>query len=127
MTVSVTACGLLGGAGDLTGKTWQWQASTTASPASQSVVPNPANYTIKFASDGTYAGKADCNQIAGQYTVSGSSLTIKAGPSTLAACGPDSLDTLYVTGLLSTTTFKLDGAQLVLTNAAGDTMTFGGS
>ncbi len=72
--------------------TWQWTASTEAVPASQSVVPDPENYTITFASDGTYTGKADCNQIAGTYTVDGSNLTIAPGPSTLAFCGEASLD-----------------------------------
>ena len=126
MAVAVAACGILGGS-SLTGKTWQWTASTTVAPASQSVVPNPANYTITFASDGTYAGKADCNQIAGAYTTSGSSITIKPGPSTLAACAPDSLDQLYIAGLLSATTYKIDGSTLTLSNAAGDTMQFTGS
>ena len=128
VTVSVAACGILGGGTDLTSKTWQWTAATTVSPASQSVVPNPANYTITFAADGTYAGKADCNQIAGTYTTSGSSLTIKPGPSTLMACAsPDSLDALYVAGLLSTTQYKIEAGGLTTMNAAGDTMQFKGS
>ena len=41
----------------LTGKTWQWTASTTKVPASQSVVPDPENYTIEFKSDGTLLGQ----------------------------------------------------------------------
>ena len=125
IAVSVTACGILGGGSDLTGKTWKWQAATTAAPASQSVVPDPENYTITFAADGKYAGKADCNQIAGEYTASGNSLTIKPGISTMAACAEASLDQLFLAGLASTTTYKVDGKTLTLTNAAGDTMTFG--
>jgi len=125
IAVSVAACGILGGGNDLTGKTWKWQAATTSVPASQSVVPDPENYTITFAADGKYAGKADCNQVAGEYTVSGSSLTIKPGVSTMAACADTSLDQLFLAGLASVTTYKVDGAKLTLTNAAGDTMTFG--
>jgi heat shock protein HslJ len=124
IAVSVTACGILGGGSDLTGKTWKWEASTTAVPASQSVTPEPRNYTITFNSDGTYEGKADCNQIAGSYTVSGSSLTIEAGPSTMAFCGEESLDQLFLAGLLSTTTYKINAGSLILSNEAGDTMTF---
>ena len=124
LAVSVLACGSSGGS-DLTGKTWKWQAATTVAPASQSVVPNPENYTITFGADGKYAGKADCNQIAGEYTVSGKSLTIKPGVSTMAACGDASLDQLFTLGLASVTTYKVDGATLTLSNAAGDTMTFG--
>lgn len=105
--------------------TWQWTASTEAVPASQSVVPDPENYTITFASDGTYTGKADCNQIAGTYTVDGSNLTIASGPSTLAFCGEASLDTLYLAGLGKVATYAIAGDQLTMTftDDAG-TMTF---
>ncbi|HVQ22219.1 MAG TPA: META domain-containing protein, partial [Candidatus Saccharimonadia bacterium] len=105
--------------------TWQWTASTEAVPASQSVVPDPQNYTITFAADGTYTGKADCNQIAGTYKVDGSNLTITPGQSTLAFCGDASLDTLYVAGLGKVATYAIAGDQVTMTFAddAG-TMTF---
>ena len=57
-------------------------------PAFQGVVPaaDQANYTIEFKSDGTFNAKADCNQLAGTYTTTGSGgLTIVPGPMTLAA------------------------------------------
>ena len=57
-----------GSAAGLTGKTWQWTASTTKVPASQSVVPDPENYTLDFKSDGTFSAKVDCNQLSGTYT-----------------------------------------------------------
>ena len=44
------------------------------------------NYTVEFKSDGPYSMKADCNQVNGSYTTSGSSLTIQPGASTLVAC-----------------------------------------
>ena len=73
----------------LTGTTWQWTASTTTVPASQSVVPDPENYTITFNTDGTFEAKVDCNQASGDYTTNGSELTITPGPSTLATpCRP---------------------------------------
>ena len=69
-------------------------------PASQNVVPDPENYTIEFKSDGTFAAKADCNQLAGTYTTTSSGgLTIVPGPMTLALCPEASLDTLYMAGL----------------------------
>ncbi len=74
---AVAACG--GSSSSLTGHSWQWTASTEKVPASQSVVPDPQNYTIEFKSDGTYAMKADCNSISGAYTTSGNSLTHPAG------------------------------------------------
>ncbi len=123
VAVSIAACG--SSTGDLTGKTWQWQAATTKAPASQSVVPNPENYTIMFNTDGSYNGKADCNQVNGEYTTNGSSITIKPGAATMMACADSSLDAMYVAGLGSATTWAIANNELTLTNAAGDTMTFG--
>ena len=65
--VAAVAIGLMvlacssGSSSGLTGKVWQWSAMTEKVPASQSVVPDPQNYTIEFKGDGTYALKADCN------------------------------------------------------------------
>jgi heat shock protein HslJ len=57
---------------------------------------DPSRYSLQFRSDSTVIVKADCNQIAGTYTLKGSSLTITLGPSTMAACPPDSQATVYL-------------------------------
>ena len=59
----LVGCAQSGSGSTLTGNTWEWTASTTTTPASQSVVPVPQNYTIEFKSNQTFDGKADCNQI----------------------------------------------------------------
>lgn len=76
--------------------TWQWTGVVETEPASQSVVPDPENYTITFREDGSAEIKADCNQVGGTYTQQGSALIITLGPSTMAACGEDSLDQQYL-------------------------------
>jgi heat shock protein HslJ len=123
-TASAGASALAAGGGDLTGQIWQWTAGTTKVPASQTVVPDPENYTIEFKTDGTYSAKADCNQVSGSYTSSGDSLTLTAGASTLAACDADSSEALFLAGLAATTTFAVSGSELVLTQADEATMTF---
>jgi heat shock protein HslJ len=120
----VAACGSSGSS--LTGKNWKWTASTTTAPASQSVVPpdQQANYTIEFKSDGTFAAKSDCNQVAGNYTTgANNALTIVPGPSTLVACPEGSLADLYIAGLAATQSYAITDNQLVLTTSDG-TMTF---
>jgi heat shock protein HslJ len=104
---------------------WQWTASTEAVPASQSVVPDPENYTITFNADGTAAIKADCNNVTATYTTDGSSMTITLGASTLAMCAEGSLDAIYTAGLGKVATYAVSGDELTLTFAddAG-TMTF---
>lgn len=121
----VAGCDMLGGGSSgLTGKVWQWTASTTTAPASQSVTPNPEDYTIEFMDDGTFAAKVDCNQAAGTYvSPGGGALTITPGPSTLAACPDGSLGDVYLAGLAATTGYAVDGGELTLTTADG-TMTF---
>jgi heat shock protein HslJ len=119
----VVACSS-GGSSGLTGKVWQWSAMTEKVPASQSVVPDPQNYTIEFKGDGTYALKADCNQGSGAYTTSGSSLTLEPGPMTLAACPPESMDALYLQRIFLTTSYAITNDQLVLTQSDEGTMTF---
>ena len=106
--------------------TWKWSASTTTTPASQSVVPNPDSYTILFKPNNTFEAKADCNNVSGQWaTDTGNGLTITPGPSTLAACGADSLGSLFVTDLSKTTNYVLDtSGGLVLTLGTEGTMTF---
>ena len=119
----VGACQSSGGSG-LTGKTWQWTASTTTVPASQSVVPDPENYTITFNTDGTFAAKADCNQVSGGYTTSGSDLTITPGPTTLMACPEGSMDSLFLEGLGKAASFTISGSDLTITDSDEGTMQF---
>jgi heat shock protein HslJ len=127
--VAMVAIGLLvlacsGGSSGLTGKVWQWSAMTEKVPASQSVVPDPQNYTIEFKGDGTFALKADCNQGSGTYTTSGAALTLEPGPMTLAACPPESQDAIYLQRIFLTDSYTLANNQLVLNQSDGGTMTF---
>ena len=108
----------------LTGKTWQWTGSTTTVPASQSVVPDPENYTLTFNADGTFSGKADCNQVSGGYTTSGSDLTITLGPTTMMACPEGSLDGLFLEGVGKAASFTISGSDLTITDSDEGTMQF---
>ena len=83
-------------------------------PAHQSVVPDPQNYTITFNTDGTAAIKADCNNVTANYTMSGSSLTITLGASTLMYCGDASQDTIYLASLGKVNSYAIENGQLQL-------------
>jgi uncharacterized protein YraI/heat shock protein HslJ len=93
---------------------WQWVAHTETMPASQAVVPDPENYTLVFRSDDSLEIKADCNVVLGTYQISGSALTITTGPSTLAFCGENSLDTLYLSLLSQVGSFGGQSGDLIL-------------
>ncbi|HEY7283123.1 MAG TPA: META domain-containing protein [Actinomycetota bacterium] len=103
-----------GSGSDLVGPTWRWTHLTETEPAHQSVVPDPQNYTLTLSDDGTFSARADCNQVHGSYTTNGSSLTLKPGASTLAACGDNSLDTQYVTLLGTVTSYDIKDTDLTM-------------
>ena len=111
----------------LTGKTWQLTVITEKVPAFQGVVPadDQANYTIEFKSDLSFTAKADCNQLAGTYTTTGSDgLTIVPGPMTLAACPEGSLSSQYVEALSKAATYAVASGQLTITLTDGGTLVF---
>ena len=125
-TASFAACASEAG-GDITGKTWHLTAITTVAPNFQGVVPAEAmaNYTISFHPDDTFDAKADCNQVAGEYTITGKSvLTIKPGPSTLAACGEGSLSNQYVAALAQASSYTTTSDQLTITLLDNGTLSF---
>ena len=99
---------------DITGAVWQWSAMQETVPASQSVVPDPQNYTITFNTDGTAAIKADCNQVTANYKIDGSKITITLGASTLMACGDASQDTIYLASLSKVSSYAVENGQLQL-------------
>jgi heat shock protein HslJ len=111
----------------LTGKAWELTALTEKTPAFQGVIPpaDAGKYTIQFKDDGTFAAKADCNQVAGSYTATAAgAMTITPGPSTLVACAEGSLGDLYVLGLTNTTGYELASGQLTLKLKDGGTLQF---
>ena len=83
--------------GQFLGVQWQWAELTETQPASQSVVPDPENYFLVLNEDGAASLKADCNMVQWAYTLEDSVLTFNTvGPSTLAFCGEESLDQLFL-------------------------------
>jgi heat shock protein HslJ len=94
---------------EILGIQWQWAQLVETEPASQSVVPDPENYVLVLDADGSANLTADCNQVEWTYTLEDSSLTFNTvGPSTLAFCGDDSLDQMFLSKL------GMGGAEPVL-------------
>jgi heat shock protein HslJ len=113
-TLVIAACAPSASSSPITGTVWQWTAMQETVPAHQSMVPDPENFTITFNSDGTIDVKADCNMGGGTYTVEGSSLTISVGSMTMAYCGDDSSDQIYLQSLANVSSYALEGSDLQL-------------
>ena len=104
---------------------WQWSDVVEGSPAVEAVVPNPENYTVTLHHDGRASLKADCNQVQVTYTIDGDNLTFNMlGPSTLAFCGEQSLDTQFLGLLSSVNSWALDGIALQMSTSTGATMSY---
>jgi heat shock protein HslJ len=97
---------------------WRWESVNDKTTSQTTTVPEPSNYTITFKTDGTFEGKADCNNIAGTYSQE-DGFSIKVGPSTLAYCGENSLDQQYITLLNSIAAGGPDGAGGLALETAG--------
>ena len=110
----VVACGSQQTEQPITDIDWQWSEMVETEPASQSLVPNPENYTLRLSADGSLSITADCNMVSGSYSLDGSALTIDLGPSTLAFCGEESLDQLFLGFLSNVESYVIEDGQLVL-------------
>lgn len=102
----------------LLGTVWQWQEfqdSADGDEASDIRVPNPTEYTLMLRSDDAAHIRADCNRLTWTYTLQDGGLTFNTlGPSTLAACGDESLDQRYLERLGNTTSYVVTDGKLYL-------------
>jgi len=108
----------------LVGPTWQWEG-TRADDGTSVSVADPTRYTIQLQAGGMLTIRADCNNVLGSSTVSGSQLTIQLGPSTLVGCPPDSQADQFLTGLSQVSSYSFADGSLQLGLSTGGQMTFG--
>ncbi len=116
----------------LTDPTWQWTDWTTSAAEAPLAVADPAQYTIQFGRDWTFAAGADCSLVAGAYGVvpagraggARSSLSISPASASPASCGAESLADLFVELLDSSNNYVIKGSQLTITLFPKGTMTF---
>lgn len=104
-----------------TGQVW---ALHSVSGGTAMQIEHPDRYTIEFKADGTYGIRADCNSGGGTYTFQDGMLSLREGPLTLAACGPDSFSAGFLEGLSNIASYDRTGDALVLTLADGSKMHF---
>jgi heat shock protein HslJ len=98
---------------DIGQRTWQWLRSDYADGTAVEA-SDPSRYTVTFGPDGRMSIRADCNTGSASYSIDGDQLSITPGPMTLAACGPDSQDTIFLADLMSAVAFDFDDQQLLL-------------
>ena len=96
-------------------KTWQWEKQVNPAAGSETLISNPAGYTLTFNSDGTYQFQADCNSGSGSYTADESgTIRFQPGPVTLAQCGPESRYQDMLNMMQAVQDYRLEEAGSVL-------------
>ncbi len=108
----------------ITGVTWQWVGFNDPVNGPQEI-SEPARYQFTLNEDGTASIQADCNQVSGTYTLDGANIEIVLGPTTLAACPPDSLADQFQQNLAAARVYFMQNGDLFLDLMAdGGTMQF---
>jgi len=102
---------------ELTAAPWAW-VRLIDQAAGASDVANSQNYTVSFQPDGAAEVRADCNYAAGTFTAAGDSLTIALGPTTLAACAPESRSDQFLALLSAAAKYQIGNGQLRIDLAA---------
>lgn len=106
----------------LEGPTWQL---TAVSDGSGVLTDAPAGVeaTALF-EEGRVGGSSGCNRYSAGYTLDGASLTIMPGPMTMMACPEPQMtvEQQFMAALAATASHQIDGDQLALLNADGQTV-----
>jgi heat shock protein HslJ len=97
---------------ELVGTSWEWV--TVIDITGQTIVTDPTRYTITFDEDNAATLKADCNDVLAMYFVDGSNIEIQTGATTLAACPPDSQDSLFLGSISDASTYSIEAGELFL-------------
>lgn len=108
-------------ASPLFGTSWTWVSSSVSGVTT--TAPVGGKFVLSFGEDNRVHSTTDCNGVGGSYTLGvNGAMSFGQFMSTMMYC-EGSHETEYSRALTSTTAYKVDGSNLVLTNASG-TMTF---
>lgn len=97
----------------LTAAPWSWQ-QTQMNDGALFRPAKPEQYQLRFLPDGTLAIQADCNRAHAQYRLEESRLHLELGPTTLMACGDDSLGDRFLTQLGGVSLVFVQDGQLFI-------------
>jgi len=96
----------------LTNVKWEWVRFTD--PVDAFDIPDPSQYWLVFATDGTFNFQADCNSGNGTYTADSGSISMEVTTMTQALCGDESLSDKFIQNLGFVATYMFNGSQLLL-------------
>ena len=93
----------------------EWQLVEIQMMNDRVIVPQaPSHYTVLFASDGSFAARADCNRLSGSYADIDSQLLFGPIASTKALCPAGSLYEIYTNAMHAAHSYVLQDGQFFL-------------
>lgn len=105
------------------GISWQWVSKTT--PREMLEVAQPERYTLALLPDGSVQAQFDCNRGQGSYEISDGGLRFGPIATTMMACVPGSLDSVYGQALEKVESFSVENGELLLgLDGEGGTLRF---
>jgi heat shock protein HslJ len=109
----------------LTGKTWVMTGYNNGKDAVQSGLAD-VRVTAVFGDDGKLTGKGGCNNYSGAYVAKDGTLKVGQLATTMMACDQPVMDqeTAYLKALQTSTTYKIEGDKLTLTNGTATQVTY---
>jgi heat shock protein HslJ/uncharacterized protein YraI len=96
----------------LTNVKWQW--TRFVNPVDAFDIPDPSQYWLLFATNGTFSFQADCNSGNGSYSADNGSISMEVTTITQASCSDSSLSEKFVENLGYIGTYTFSGSQLIL-------------
>lgn len=119
---TITAFVACSGANKLSTNPADLQGDWQLSSMNGSQVQMSESYTVSFNTDGTVAGKADCNYFTGEYSASEEgSVSMSAVSTTKVKCGSNSMSDSYLNAVSGSQSFQVQGSNtLTLNTGSGE-------
>lgn len=122
---TVTAFIACSGANQLSTNPADIQGDWQLSSMNGNQVQMSESYTVSFNTDGTVAGKADCNYFTGQYNASEEgSVSMNSVSTTKVKCGSNSMSNSYLNAVSGSDSFQVSGSNTLTLNTGSGELVF---
>lgn len=98
---------------DIIGGKWRL-VSIVDTGSTPTTIDDPSKYTLEFQQEGRVGVKSDCNTCGGQFSLSGSSISIGPVTCTKVFCGDTSRDRDFTRALDTARSVSLDDNELTI-------------
>ena len=122
---TVTAFIACSGANQLSTNPADIQGDWQLSSMNGNQVQMSESYTVSFNTDGTVAGKADCNYFTGQYNAGEEgSVSMNSVSTTKVKCGSNSMSDSYLNAVSGSDSFQVRGSNTLTLNTGSGELVF---